>query len=82
MAAQIAARMRENSFRYKYERYLRGSLGDPDAKRKALVAVAAKVARVAHSLTKTGADYRPFFEAVVPSGRACSARAVGAHATS
>lgn len=82
MAAQIAVRMKENSFRYKYERYLRGSPGDPDAKRKALVAVAAKIARVTHSLIKTGADYRPFFEAAVPSGRACSARAVEAHATS
>jgi len=82
MAAQIAVRMKENSFRYKYERYLRGSSADPDAKRKALVAVAAKVARVAHSLIKTGADYRPFFEAAVPGGRACSPGAVEAHATS
>ena len=82
MAAQVAVRMKENSFRYKYERYLRGKPADADAKRKACIAVAAKIARVAHGLIKTGADYRPFFEAAVPSGRTCSARAVEAHATS
>jgi transposase len=82
MAAQVAVRMKENSFRYKYERYLRGKPADADARRKACIAVAAKIARVAHGLIKTGADYRPFFEAAVPSGRTCSARAVEAHATS
>jgi len=45
--------------------------GDPlnaDRKRKAISAVAAKMARVVHGLMKTGTDYRPYFEAAVPSG--------------
>lgn len=82
MAAQVAVRMKENSFRYKYERYLRDKSADADTKRKACVAVSAKIARVAHSLIKTGADYRPFFEAAAPSGRIRSARAVEAISTS
>ena len=82
MAAQVAVRMKENSFRYKYERYLRDKSADADTRRKAYVAVAAKIARVAHSLIKTGADYRPFFEAAVPSGRIRSRWAVEASLTS
>ena len=82
MAAQVAVRMKENSFRHKYERYLRDRPADADTKRKACVAVSAKIARVAHSLIKTGADYRPFFEAAAPSGRIRSARAVEATSTS
>lgn len=68
MAAQGAIRMRENSFRQKYDRYLKGDPRNADRKRKAMSAVAAKMARVAHGLMKTGTDYRPFFEAAVPSG--------------
>lgn len=70
--------MKENSFRYKYERYLRDTPADADTKRKACVAVAAKIARVAHSLIKTGANYRPFFEVTGPSGSIRSARAAEA----
>jgi hypothetical protein len=43
-----------------------------------LSAVAAKMARVAHALVKTGTDYRPFFDGPVPSGRTRSVGAVRA----
>ena len=68
MAANGAVRMRQNTFREKYARYIKADPQNPDRKRKALCAVAAKVARVAHGLIKTGTDYRPYFEALPPSG--------------
>ena len=68
MAANGAVRMRQNTFREKYARYIKSDPQNPDRKRKALCAVAAKVARVAHGLIKTGSDYRPYFEALPPSG--------------
>jgi transposase len=68
MAAQGAVRMRENTFRQKYARYIKRDPLNPDRKRKALCAVAAKVARVAYGLIKTGTDYRPYCEALPPSG--------------
>ena len=37
--------MTENSFRSKYERYIRSAPDAPDLRRKALTAVAAKMAR-------------------------------------
>ena len=67
MAANGAVRMRQNTFREKYARYIKADPQNPDRKRKALCAVAAKVARVAHGLIKTGTDYRPYFEALPPS---------------
>jgi transposase len=82
MAASVAVRMRENSFRAKYERYMRTDPGSADRKRKAYVAVAAKIARVAFALVRSGADYRPFHEVAVPSGRTRSVRAVEAIPTS
>ncbi len=68
MAANGAVRMRQNTFREKYARYIKPDPQNPDRKRKALCAVAAKVARVAHGLIKTGTNYRPYFEALPPSG--------------
>jgi len=68
MAANGAVRMRQNTFREKYARYIKADPQNPDRKRKALCAVAAKVARVAHGLIKTDTDYRPYFEALPPSG--------------
>ncbi len=47
MAAQRAVRITENSFRDKYERYVKQDPGNADVRRKALTAVAAKMARVA-----------------------------------
>jgi len=82
MAASVAVRMRENSFRAKFERYMRTDPGNVDRKRKAYVAVAAKIARVAYALIRSGADYRCFPEVAVPSGRTRSARAVEAIPTS
>ena len=38
-------------------------------RRKALTAIAAKMARTAHAIIKCGVDYRPFFEGAVPGGR-------------
>ena len=82
MAASVAVRMRENSFRAKFERYMRSDPGNTDRKRKAYVAVAAKIARVAYALVRSGADYRCFPEVAVPSGRTRSAWAVEAIPTS
>ncbi len=69
MAAQVAIRQKENSFRDKFERYIAKDRDNRDLRRKALTAVSAKMARVVHAVIKTGTDYRPFFEAAVPSGR-------------
>jgi transposase len=82
MAATIAVRMRENSFRAKYERYIRSAPNDADRKRKALTAVAGKIARVAHAIVKTQKPYRAYFESTVPSGSTPIRRAVEANATS
>lgn len=69
MAANIAIRMGENSFCYKYQRYIKTDPKNPDRKRKAYTAVAAKMARVAHGLIKNESDYRPYFEEAIPSGK-------------
>jgi transposase len=69
MAAQVAIRQRDNSFRAKYERYIARDRDNADLKRKALTAIAAKVARTAHAVIKSGSDYRPFIEGPMPSGR-------------
>ena len=81
-AGTVAVRMRENSFRTKYERYMRSDPGNPDRKRKALTAISAKIARVAYAVVKTGTSYRPYFEARVPSGSIPVHRAVEATRTS
>lgn len=62
MAAQVAARQRDNSFRDKLGRYTAGHADDPDRRRKAMTALTAKMARVAHAVIKTGTEYRPFLE--------------------
>ena len=62
--------------------YVRGDPKNADLKRKAYTAVAAKVARVAFGLLKTGTDYRRFPEATIPSGRIPSLGAVEALSTS
>ena len=69
MAAQVAIRQRDNSFREHYGRYVAKDPENKHLRRKALTAVAAKMARVAHAIVRSGADYRPFFEQPVPSGR-------------
>jgi transposase len=77
-AATVAVRMRENTFRRKYENYIRTDPGNKDLKRKAYVAVAAKLARVAYGLIKSGSDYHCFHESAIPGGKIPSARAVEA----
>lgn len=62
LAANAAIRMRENSFRYKYERYIKTNGDSPDIKRKAYTAVAVKLARVAHSIVKNDVDYHGYYE--------------------
>ena len=54
MAAQTAVRMRENSFRRKFDHYVRRNPLDADVRRKAYTAIAAKLARVIFGLIKDG----------------------------
>ena len=68
MAACSAIRMPENSFREKFKRYVAKDPGNADLKRKALTAVASKIARVAYSLIKNNQTYRPNFEYQISSG--------------
>lgn len=81
-AGRVAVRMRENSFRAKYDRYLRTDQTSPDRKRKALTAVAAKMARVAYAVVKHERPYRPYFEHDLPGGVIPFTRAVEATRTS
>jgi len=74
----VAIRQPENSFRDKYNRYVGSDPGNADLKRKALTAVAAKMARVAYSIIKKNQPYRRFFEQSLPSGSIPLSRAVGA----
>lgn len=69
LAAQVAIRQRENSFRDKFERYIARDRDNRDLRRKALTAITAKMARVVHAVIRSGSDYRPFFEGTVPGGR-------------
>ncbi len=80
MAGQVAVRLRENSFKDKYERYISADPGNADLRRKALTAVAAKMARVAYGMIKKNQPYRRFFEQSLPSGSIPLSRAVGAPA--
>jgi len=81
-AGRVAVRMRENSFRAKYERYIRTDPKNPDRKRKALTAVAAKMARVAYAVVKHGQSYRPYHEHDFPGGVIPFNRAMEAVGTS
>ena len=81
MAAQRAVRMTENSFRDKYERYTKQDPTNPDVRRTALTAVAAKMARVAYAVVKHEQPYRDYHEQALPSGSIPLIRAVGAPAT-
>lgn len=78
MAGQVAVRLRENAFKDKYDRYIRSDPGNADLRRKALTAVAAKMARVAYSIIKSGQPYQRFYEQSLPSGSIPISRAVEA----
>lgn len=82
MAGTVAIRMQQNSFRRKFEDYIRTDPKNADRRRKGYTAVAAKMARVAYAVVTTGTDYRRFPEATRPGGRISSPGAVEAHATS
>lgn len=62
LAGNAAINMRENSFRAKYQRYIKLDPDNADLKRKARTAVAVKIARVAHALVKNNCDYRGYHE--------------------
>lgn len=62
IAGQLAIRQRENGFRHKFERYIARDRDNPDLRRKAMAAIAAKIAHVVHAIVKGGSDHRPFVE--------------------
>jgi transposase len=78
MAGAVAVRMQQNSFRRKFEDYVRPDPLNGDRRRKASTAVAAKMARVAYAVITSGIDYRRFPEATRPGGRIPSPRSVEA----
>ena len=82
IAATNAIRMTENTFRRKFENYVKRDPANADLKRKGYTAVAAKMARVAYSLVKYQTDYRCYHESVIPSGGIPSVVAVEAILTS
>lgn len=69
MAATVAIRMTENTFRQKFDRYTRSDPKNADLKRKAYTACAAKMARVIYGLMKDQQLYRAYHEDAVPDGR-------------
>ena len=81
MAGAVAVRMQQNSFRRKFEDYMRSDPLNRDRRRKAYTAVAAKMARVVYAVVPSGIDYRRFPEATRPGGRIPSPRAVEASPT-
>ncbi len=78
LAGQTAVMKKANSFRDKFERYIAQDRHNPDLRRKAYTAIAAKMARTIHAVIKSGEPYRPFFEGVSPGGRTPLCRAVEA----
>ena len=78
----VAIRMQQNSFRRKFEDYIRRHPKSVDRRRKGYTAVAAKMARVAYGVVTTGTEYRRFPEAARPGGKIPSPEAVEAHAIS
>ena len=69
LAATVAIRIRENTFRKKFSHYIKKDPENADLKRKGYTAVAAKMARVAYSLVTAGTEYQCFYEAAIPSGK-------------
>lgn len=66
MAATVAARMTENGFRRKFDRYVESDPANADLKRKAYMACAAKMARVVYGVIKHEQFYRGYHEDAVP----------------
>ncbi len=78
LAGQTAVLKKANSFRDKFERYISQDRHNPDLRRKAYTAIAAKMARTIHAVIKSGEPYRPFFEGTSQGGRTPLYRAVEA----
>ena len=78
MAAQVAAMQKMNSFRDKFERYIAQDRHNPHVRRKVYTGVAAKIARTAHAIIKSGEPYSLFFEGSALAEGPLSSRAVGA----
>ena len=57
MAATIAIRMRENTFRKKFTNYVKEDPTNATLKRKAYTAIPAKMARAVYSMIRHGTDY-------------------------
>ena len=68
-AVELLAERPDYLFRDKSERYIVQDRHNPDLRRKAYTAIAAKMARTIHAVIKAGEPYRPFFEGVSPRGR-------------
>lgn len=68
LAATVSIRMRENTFRKKYEDYIKQDPLNNDLKRKGYTAVAAQIACVAYGIVKNETNYRCYHESVIPSG--------------
>lgn len=62
LANRAAVLKPANSFREKFERYIAQDRHNPDLRRKAYTAIAAKVARTIDAVIKSGEPYRRFFE--------------------
>jgi transposase len=62
IAGTVAIRMRENTFRRKFENYIKNDPLNADLKRKGYSAVAAKMARVAYGVVKHQTNYRCYYE--------------------
>lgn len=72
LAGAVALRMRENTFREKYENYIKRDPLNADLKRKAYTAVAAKMARVAYGVVKSQTNYRCYYVPMITRGRIAS----------
>ena len=78
LAGQTAVLKMAISFRDKFERYIAQDRHNPDLRRKACTAIAAKMARTIHAVIKSGEPYRPFFKGTSPGGRTPLCKAVEA----
>jgi transposase len=81
VAGRVAVRLRESSIRNKYERYTAPDPRSPDRRRKAYTAIAAKTARIAYAVIKTGRPYRSYYEHDIPGGSISFKRGVEARST-
>jgi transposase len=66
MAARCATRMNENTFRHKFNRYMRSDPTNTDLRRKAYTACTAKMARTIYGLVKHEQFYRAYNEDAIP----------------